>query len=51
MGYFQTLLLKQQQTTLKWECHRAVTAVVTGGQEKAMLVSLSHCFWELPKIP
>lgn len=50
-GYFQTLLSKQQQTTLQWECHRAVTALATGGQERAMLVSHSHWFWESPKTP
>lgn len=49
-GYFQTLLSKQQQTRLQWECHRAVTALATG-QERAMLVSHSHWFWELPKTP
>lgn len=50
-GYFQTSLSKQQQAALQRECHRAVTAVVTGGQERAMFVSPSHWFWELPKTP
>lgn len=50
-GYFQTLLSKQQQTTLQWECHRAVPPLATGGQERAMLVSHSHWFWESPKTP
>lgn len=47
-GYFQTLLSKQQQKTLQWEC---LTALATGGQERAMLVSHSHWFWESPKTP
>lgn len=50
-GYFQTLLSKQQQTMLQEESHRAVTGAVRRGQERAMLVSLSHWFWELPKTP